>query len=115
VSSTIISQADSWWNKAFSKNNPQIASIINKAPQPLVISDAAFPNSVVSLSYLLQPKVMFQLVVTPNIPKIPERFSDVFLYSASNTLKSGIEKEQNYKIEQAQENSEFTLWKLVKK
>ncbi len=115
VSSTIISQADSWWNKAFSKNNPQIASIINKAPQPLVISDDPLPNSVVSLSYLLQPKVMFQLVVTPNIPKIPERFSDVFLYSASNTLKSGIEKEQNYKIEQAQENSEFTLWKLVKK
>jgi len=115
VSSTIIFQADYWWNKGNSKYATEIASIINKAPQPIVISDARFPNSLIALSYLLQRKVRFQLVVTPNIPKIPPKFSDVFLYGASTTLKSGIEKEQKYKIEPAQEKSEFTLWKLVKK
>lgn len=113
VSCVFSSQAEVWWNKGYSQYDPEVASLINKASQPLVLSDDS-PNVVIALSYLLNPKVIFQLVVTPNIPKIPESFSEVFLYRASETLRSGIEKEHNYKVEPAQKNRELGLWKLTK-
>lgn len=113
VSCTLSSQAKVWWNKGYSQYDPEVADIINKASQPLLISDDS-PNIVIALSYLLNPKGIFQLVVIPNIPRIPESFSDVFLYRASETLRSGIEKEHNYKVEPAQKNQELVLWKLTK-
>lgn len=98
VSCIISSQAETWWNKITSYQNPQMASIINQANRPLVISNASDinPGNVISLSYLLNPKVQFQLVVDPKIPKIADNFSDVFLYYPSKTLQQGLK--QNYKV-----------------
>lgn len=121
LSCTLSSQAEIWWNKSHSKNvhNPQVARIINQANHPLVISDSS-PSSALSLSYLLDPKVRFQLVLEPNIPKICDGFSDVFLFNASNALQYRLQKELNYKIEPIYlSSSKFGqpgrgLWRLEK-
>ena len=115
LSCTISSQAQVWWNKGpeRTKYNPQIAQIVNRAAKPLIISDAKL-DIVQSLGYLLDPKVHFQLVTAPNIPKIADNFSDIFLYRPSRTLRSGIEQAQGYKTEPAYQDSDIWLYRLSK-
>lgn len=86
VSCAGISQADAWWNKYSSSYNYQISQIINSTPKPLLITvteadKIAYPNigNLISLSYLLEPKVQAQLVVEPKLPAISKNFSDIFL------------------------------------
>ena len=116
VSCAISSQANTWWNKLVSYHNPEIASIINKANRPLVISNNYDINlgNLLSISYLLDPKVQLLLVMEPTIPKIiPESFSDVFVFNNSESFLSGIEKEHSSKLELAL-GGYYPLWKLKK-
>ncbi|NET59943.1 MAG: dolichyl-phosphate-mannose-protein mannosyltransferase [Symploca sp. SIO2E6] len=110
----ISSQADSWWHKSSSNHNPPSARIINQASQPLVISNPADINTgeLISLSYLLEEKVKFQLVGQPQIyiPPIPTGFSDLFLFYPSETLRQGLEQEYGAKIELIEN---LPLWKLT--
>ena len=81
ISSRVSSQAETWWNKGTSYGNPQVAQVINQTSSPLLVSDALGNNygNVLSLSYLLEPKVRFLLVNNPKTPTIPNGFTDVFL------------------------------------
>ncbi|MGQ4647964.1 glycosyltransferase family 39 protein [Lyngbya aestuarii] len=110
LSCVINSQMMVWWNKGPFKTryNPQIAQIINQAEQPLLISDSS-AERVLSLSYLLKPKVKLQLVVAPTMPKIPSGFSDVFLYQPSDQLRSQLEKDANLQLEKVYKS---WLWKI---
>ena len=110
VSCAISSRAETWWNKYSSYYNPPVARIINQTKQPLVIGSNAI--QVTSLSYLLAPKVRLMLVKEPNVPKIPGKFSDVFLFRPAKSLKAGIEQ-QNYRLEIAHEPG--YLWRLKPK
>jgi uncharacterized membrane protein len=110
VSCAISSQSETWWNKYSSYYNPPVARIINQKNQPLVIGSNAI--RVTSLSYLLNPKVKLMLVKEPNVPKIPGKFSDLFLFRPAKTLKSGLEQ-QNYKVEIVHEQGD--LWRMKKK
>ena len=107
VSCAISSQAETWWNKYSSYYNPPVARIVNQTKQPLVIGSNAI--RVTSLSYLLEPKVRLMLVKEPNVPKIPGKFSDVFLFRPAKSLKSGLE-EQRYKVEPLNEPAD--LWRI---
>ncbi|MEH1785734.1 MAG: hypothetical protein V7L23_09155 [Nostoc sp.] len=80
VSYGVSSQAETWWSKVISYGNPQVAKIINQAAHPLLISNDSGINygNIFSLSYLLQPKVQFQLVQDQTIPNIPDDFTDFF-------------------------------------
>lgn len=108
LSCAISSQADTWWTKVGNYSTPPIARVINKATQPLVISDTISTN-VLSLSHLLHPKVRLQLVVKPNIPTIPDGFSDLFLFRPSKNMRTELEK--NYKLVPYRK----TLYKLERK
>ncbi|MFB2972217.1 glycosyltransferase family 39 protein [Aerosakkonema sp. BLCC-F183] len=114
LSCAIGSQAQVWWNKDASEL-PAIAGIINQANYSLVVSDTN-PEPIFALSYLLDPKVRLQLLVKPNIPKISQGFSDVFLYKPSDGLRMKLEKEQSYQSKPMQELGKFQdqLWKLEK-
>ncbi len=123
ISCVISSQAQTWYTKYTNYDNPQIARIINSAAQPLVLADtkdqAGLINfnklgTLMSISYLLEPKVK-ALVGEPNLPKIPDSFSDVFLVQKpSKRLKAQIE--QSYKIKPIYRNNygDIQLWKLEK-
>ncbi|NMG08142.1 glycosyltransferase family 39 protein [Brasilonema sp. UFV-L1] len=107
ISCVVMSQAESWWSKDLNIYTPQVARIISQASQPLLITSCQgiWPlGDELSLSYLLAPKVRLQLVKEPNLPKISNRFSDVFLYNPNHNpplqiLFEQIEKELKYKFE----------------
>lgn len=94
VSSAVIVQSDSWWNKTHNANVLRLAQTINQTERPLVISDAEI-GDLFALSYYLEPKVRLllrpqcyacqvsdrSLVDSPYLPPIPNGFSDVFLYN----------------------------------
>jgi uncharacterized membrane protein len=92
------SQAEAWWNKGASHYNINRAEIINQASRPLLISsnNSLNPGDLLSLSYLLDSKVRLQLVIEPNIPQVPDGYSDIFVYNTSKELNSKLEKD--YKI-----------------
>ena len=119
ISCAVSSQAEFWWNKSPDKHkyNSQIAYIVNSTVRPLLISDDSplisdsFACRILALSYLLNPKVQLQLVLEPNIPKISDGFSDVFLFSPSEALRLSIEK-QAYIAELVFQRDNFWFWKL---
>jgi hypothetical protein len=55
-----------------------------------------------------------QLVAKPNLVKIPDGFSDVFLYRATKALQCELEKVQNYKIKPIYQPGDVWLWRLEK-
>jgi hypothetical protein len=93
--------------------HPRAARIINEAPRPPLVSDSSGsnPRNVISLGYLLDPKVRLRLVTDENDLQVPDHFSDVFLFRPSPLLQKFV-KEEGYRIEVADTLS--GLWRLVK-
>ncbi|MEA5604011.1 glycosyltransferase family 39 protein [Nostoc sp. UHCC 0252] len=116
ISSRVNYQAETWWNKGMSYDNPQVAKIINQATRPLLISDALGTNygNIFSLSYLLEPKVRFLLVQNQKVPQIPDRFADIFLFNPSETWRETIEKNYNVKTKLICSDKYYSVWKLAK-
>ncbi|MCC5657399.1 glycosyltransferase family 39 protein [Nostoc sp. XA010] len=116
ISSKVSSQAETWWNKGTSYGNPQVAQVINQTSSPLLISDALGNNygNVLSLSYLLEPKVRFLLINNPKTPTIPNGFTDVFLLNPSDTWRETIEKNYKLKTDIVYSDQYYSVWKLAK-
>ncbi|KAB8331950.1 hypothetical protein SD80_020750 [Scytonema tolypothrichoides VB-61278] len=116
LSCGVSSQAETWLSKGVSSGNPQIAKIINQPSRPLLISDSLgmTPGKIFSLSYLVEPKVRFLLMKDKNITKIPKGFTDVFLLNPSSTLRQGMEKKYQSKINRVYSDKYYSLWKLAK-
>jgi uncharacterized membrane protein len=113
LSNAVSSQADTWWTKEWGRENPAIARRIDRAPQPLVVSDISEVSlgNILSISHLLEPKVRLQLVLLdpearsraqlfdrPTLPKIPSGFSDVFVCGRWQGFSAYLAKMQNSKI-----------------
>lgn len=122
VSCLISSQAVMWWNKGANFYVPELAQMINQSNKPLLISDDRTEQKplynttgdIVSLSYRLEPKVRLQLVVAPNVPQVPQGFSDIFVFNPSKTLRQGLEA-QNYTLNllyKANVPVNVSFWKL---
>jgi uncharacterized membrane protein len=113
LSCAVYSQSQVWWNKKPSDTHVQAATLINQASRPLIITSYYRANlgELLSMSYLLDEKVRLQLISEPNIPKISKGFSDIFVFNPSKTLKAGIERNYNSKVEPI-DPSELQLWKL---
>lgn len=101
ASNVSIAGAEVTWNKTMSCYNPQLSRIINQANHPLLVSSSYGSNVayLLSLSHLLDTKVQLQLVVEPDIPKIPDSFGEIFLFNPSKVWLAQFEKDQTYKIE----------------
>ncbi|MFN6461367.1 MAG: glycosyltransferase family 39 protein [Nostoc sp. DedVER02] len=115
VSCSLNSQAQMWWNKLPEKYEefPKIANVVSQGNKPLLISTTAnILPPVQVLSYLLDPKVQYQIIGKNQLPKIANGFSDIFLFlvEPSDSLKSGIEKVYNSKLQQIDQ----FLWKVTK-
>jgi uncharacterized membrane protein len=116
ISCGVSSQTKTWWSKVISYGNPQVATIINQASRPLLISDSFGINygNVFSLSYLLEPKVRFILVKEEKIPKISHQFTDVFFINPANNFRNQIETNYKSKLNLVYQDNYYSLWKLAK-
>ncbi|HEY9636934.1 MAG TPA: glycosyltransferase family 39 protein [Coleofasciculaceae cyanobacterium] len=115
ISCVSSSQAQVWWNKSPINNNIELTHFINQASRPLLISNnyANNHNEILSLTYLLDPKVRIQLVKFPDLPNIPNGFSDVFFYNPSGLAQEWQEKlQRKYKVEAVKQFQ--NLWLLEK-
>ncbi len=116
ISCSISSQANSWWNKVPNYYHPQIAAIINQAARPLLISDRYNINfgNLISLSYLLEPKVRLLLLPQETLPNIPQQFKEVFLFNPSPQLRLELESDRDYRLEIVPIKTDYPFWKLTK-
>jgi uncharacterized membrane protein len=100
VSNAVSSQAVRWWNKGQNNKIPQTALVINQSQRPFVLS-ASGPDhlaNVLALSHRLEPRVRLWLMRDANAPRIPDGFSDVFLFMPSVPLQREYEA-RGYQIE----------------
>ncbi len=88
-----------WWHKSptKSRHNPRVAEVINQAARPLVISNEP-PTLILPLCHLLQPTVTLQLLQNEDMPKIPEGYSDVFIYRSSDHLQQALSEELGFDL-----------------
>ncbi|MEG5057233.1 glycosyltransferase family 39 protein [Microcoleus sp. A2-C5] len=118
VSCAVSSQSQLWWNKypSSTKYNPQVAAIVNQAQKPLLISHGGnnLTGKIMSISYLLKPQTQLLLAVKPEQVKIPDGFSDVFIYRSTELLQFELEKVQKYKIIPIYKPGDVWLWRLEK-
>jgi hypothetical protein len=109
-----ISSSDMWWNKGSASNGNlhQLASIINKAPHPLVVSDAQFPN-ILGLMHILKPETDFQLTKQPSKLMIFDNRENIFLFEPSKILQKNIQTTYAVQAVYIGKNSIPTLRKIV--
>lgn len=113
LSCTISSQSETWWNKRAKYPDLQPAKIVNSANNPLVLSTSVAGSFV--LSHQLNYQVEILTVNPLNIPKIPDGFSDVFLFEEpAQSLKNQLENKQGYKIKRVYEGRRAGIWRLEK-
>lgn len=125
ISCVVISQAQGWWTKSLHEG--PIAQIINKTAQPVLVCVGESSFGAVTFSYLLETKAKLQLVIEPKLPNISSRFSDVFVYTISDSISekifANLEKDKRYKLKPiykevksflGQKESQVLLWKLEK-
>ncbi|NET59246.1 MAG: hypothetical protein F6K47_24830 [Symploca sp. SIO2E6] len=119
VSCAISSPAEFRWNKYTSVNHPQVAEVINQASQPLLISKSL---EIMSLSYLLEPKVQFHWLTRQPFEIPTEGFSNVYLYNPSNEVLNEFRQKPNYQVELVNKwnyqlepvyNTKASLWELT--
>lgn len=110
-SCVISSQSAIWWNKFDSSYNPPIAALINEVDSPLIISDARH-GDVISLSYLLEPDVQFQLINEPDALQISNTSSKLFLFNPSSDLKDRVEQGLNHKLKRLYKERQMSLWQV---
>jgi uncharacterized membrane protein len=97
-------QAETWWNRDISYHHAEMAHVLNQKSRPLVISDAygMNPGNLISLSYLLAPKVQYLLLPEvgryPQPAKIPAGFSDVFLLNLPDTYRNQFAHKNRVKL-----------------
>jgi uncharacterized membrane protein len=106
----IHSQSQIWWNKLpeVYQEYPKMAMIINRAARPLVITDTDVTNVQV-LGHLLDRKTKFQIVDSQQAIEINPIFTEVFLFTPSEALKSKVQRGYNSQVKVVNNS----LWKVT--
>lgn len=114
LSCIVSSHAQTWWNMAYGYQFYPVANIINKAQNPLVISEISGNNlgNLIALSYKLKPEVKFQLLEKPPLLKLPN-FKEKFIYGDSDNFISKLTQNSKKPIYTPKEDNKTWLWKLV--
>ena len=108
VSCVVMVQSELWWNKANSNSERQLATMINRADRPLVVSDA-YLVLMLSFSHSLNEKVHTLLLPKSKLPATLDGFDNIFLYMPSPDLVEGLKAKYTL-----QPIDPPTLWKLQK-
>jgi uncharacterized membrane protein len=122
-------QTEVTWSKELGKSIPDVARVLNQSPSPLVVGSPV-AGDLLSLSYqvgskvklLVDPRCRIECVGykaqdQPSLPKIPDGFSDVFLFKAGSyeNWLNRLEKDPAYKLEPVLSPAkEILLWRVKK-
>lgn len=110
LSCVVSTQSQQWWNKAPTYSYPQVAKIINQAPQPLLISNTG-PGNILPLTYLLKPEVHLQLVSANQQVQVAQDFPNIFVYRPSKSMQKQLESEK-YQLTPVHPRAK--LWQIKK-
>jgi len=88
LSGVIFRQAGTWWHKTIGHFNMEVAGIINKEKNPLLISDSV--QELISLSYALDQQAVLMLYTNRRHPDIPQGYSAVFVISPTQRMQHEI-------------------------
>jgi uncharacterized membrane protein len=114
ISVSTSALAETWWSKDLSYENAAVASLVNAAPNPVLVSDIGddFTNTgdLISLSDRLQDKVRLYLMARPaNFDPVAKE-SDIILFRPSNTMRAAI-AQKGGKLQVISESGR--LWRLI--
>ena len=109
-----------FYQKGRNVNNPAIAQIINQSNSALILVEATEAMDMVSLTYLLTPKVKYKVIIKEeNLEPYLQQFTQVFLLKPSLNLKLKLQKEPRTILQQVYKSHVFSadefpldLWSL---
>jgi hypothetical protein len=105
VACVVSSQAAVWWNKSVTRSSyyQPVASFVNQAANPLVVSDGLVTDTL-AFSLWLKPEVKLQLITAePKKLKIADGYNPVYLLNPSDSLQK-ILKRRGYTLNVAYED-----------
>jgi uncharacterized membrane protein len=112
LSAPLSANARAWWHKGPALEDLAVAKIANEGNSSLIVSYSSFPNSLIVLSYLVDPKVKFMLPNSPQ-PQIPfSEFSHVFLWGASEAEVAALQQSPSFSLEPIVIAQKSTLWQI---
>lgn len=112
LSCAVSIPTDTWWNKKYSHLNPEVARIINRAPNSLLVSSNNEINKgeILSLAHGLRPEQPLLLFSEPEVPSIPNGADTIFLFNLSQQAQAQLDESSAYQVVAAHEAGR--LWQL---
>lgn len=110
LSCSIHAHVPVWWNKSpfKTRHNPQIAEIVNREPDTIIISDSTVER-VLALAYLLSDRVRLQLVPPGGELSLAKTSPPLYLYQPSESLRNWLGERYHCSSELVYKS---WLWKL---
>jgi len=97
ISTLMMHQASTWWNKYSSYYNQEVAAIINQSETPLVLGNVSRIIRTTSLSHHLKPETKFMFFDDQSSINIPNNNRDIYVFRPLAKLVEGLES-QNYQV-----------------
>ncbi|MGJ3250089.1 MAG: glycosyltransferase family 39 protein [Elainellaceae cyanobacterium] len=110
LSSAMISQADSWWNKYSDEYNFVVSDIVNESPNSVLMSFSGSVGQILSLSHSLNSNVKLRLFMNSEVKHLPDDPGTIFLLNPSKDLRDHLRQEEGYQVENIHQPG--NLWRL---
>jgi uncharacterized membrane protein len=100
------------WTKGVSASLPQVAALVNRAPQPLVVGNMErhHPGNLLALCWLLEPDARLQFL-PPGAPYTPQQ-GEVFLFSPIPPFLDDLRQRLQLSPRPLYEDLHLSLWEL---
>ena len=114
LSCAMSSQSETWWNKIHNYDTYPISRILNKADNPLLLyrfsnnlKIGTLGNYIMPIAHLLDPKVKIIVMLKSDyIPKIPDKFDNIFTIKPSQKFREIIEQSNQYQMKLVYDSSQ---------
>ncbi len=105
------------YQKTRNISNIPIAAILNQAKSPILITETKEILDIISLSYILEPRIKIQLLSKANLSQLVDSCKNVFLFNPSASWQNKVNRK--FKLEQVyqpklltSDEIALTLWMI---
>ena len=99
ISSGLIVNSPSWWNKSLNFQNVPIANMINSSEQALIVTPKSAWINLISISHSLNKDVTIRFVAKPLVEVVNLGFKKVYFFNHPQEWVDLIEQENKLKLE----------------